>query len=300
MLRSLLLVTVALGCTAAAPAREALTDHPLIQPYEGSTLRRKDVKDFDEYRLITGTNGKALSGPTLEGKVTRLFYANPKGRSVLEVFRNYSDALQRGGATMLFSCDQQKAECLKAYAGPGFQKHSGIQAIRNTIGRFLSAKVEQGGQTAYVAVAVSDIFTDVHVIEIKAMDTGMAALDASVLAEGIDKDGFVVVDQIYFDTDKTSITPASAPAMQQVAKLLAARPQLKLYVVGHTDMQGTLAHNMALSKGRAVAVVDALTTDYGVAAGRLEGHGAGPLAPQATNANDAGRSLNRRVVLVVR
>lgn len=183
---------------------------------------------------------------------------------------------------------------------PGFQKHSGIQAIRNTIGRFLSAKLRQGGQTAYVAVAVSDIFTDVHVIEIKAMDTGMAALDASVLAEGIDKDGFVVVDQIYFDTDKTSITPASAPAMQQVAKLLAARPQLKLYVVGHTDMQGTLAHNMALSKGRAVAVVDALTTDYGVAAGRLEGHGAGPLAPQATNANDAGRSLNRRVVLVVR
>ena len=55
---------------------------------------------------------------------------------------------------------------------------------------------------------------------------------------------------------------------------------------------------MQLSKDRAAAVVAALTNDYAIAANRLAAHGVGPLAPAATNANEDGRSKNRRVELV--
>jgi outer membrane protein OmpA-like peptidoglycan-associated protein len=70
--------------------------------------------------------------------------------------------------------------------------------------------------------------------------------------------------------------------------------------VGHTDSQGSFAHNQTLSENRARAVVAELATNYGISRERMEGHGVGPLAPQASNRDDGGRAKNRRVVLVAR
>jgi len=53
-----------------------------------------------------------------------------------------------------------------------------------------------------------------------------------------------------------------------------------------------------LSKRRAAAVVQALTSQYGVAADRLAPYGDGPYAPVASNDTEDGRALNRRVELV--
>jgi outer membrane protein OmpA-like peptidoglycan-associated protein len=138
------------------------------------------------------------------------------------------------------------------------------------------------------------------VVEMKKMQTGMAALNLQVLTGDLDKQGFVVVEGIFFDTDKTDLKPASNPAIEEVAKLLKERPQLGLYVVGHTDSQGNLAHNLALSEGRANAVVQRLVKYHAVAPQRLDGRGVGPLAPVASNAHEDGRTKNRRVVLVQR
>jgi len=55
---------------------------------------------------------------------------------------------------------------------------------------------------------------------------------------------------------------------------------------------------MTLSKQRAEAVVNALTTKYRIAAARLQAGGVGPLSPVATNRSDEGRAKNRRVELV--
>ena len=65
-------------------------------------------------------------------------------------------------------------------------------------------------------------------------------------------------------------------------------------------MQGSLSHNMALSAGRANAVVDTLVNEHGISSARLEGRGIGPLAPVASNTQEVGRGKNRRVVLVQR
>ena len=74
--------------------------------------------------------------------------------------------------------------------------------------------------------------------------------------------------------------------------------KIKIYVVGHTDNVGGLAPNMDLSKRRAAAVVQALTTQYGIPADRLQPYGDGPYAPITTNDSEDGRALNRRVELV--
>ena len=291
-----------LSLPAFGQARAPLTDHPLISPYEGSVIRRNDVKEFDEYSAFTGMDesGKEPTGLALEGRVTKIIYTKPKDRSILEVFRNYENAIAQTGAEVLYSCNQEKLECAARYAGPTLQKFSDIHSVSNLAGRYLLAQIEEDEQTAYVAIAVGQNFTDIHVVEVKNMDVGMVMLDAAALGKGLDARGYVIVEGIYFDTDKATLQAQSAAALEEMAKLLDARPDLNVYVVGHTDSQGSFAHNKTLSEHRAKAVVESLDADHGVNRARMEGHGVGALAPQASNSNDSGRARNRRVVLVAR
>lgn len=303
-MKSYALVAFLLSCALPvfAQGRTPLTDHPLISPYEGSKIRRKDVKEFDEYNAFTGMDesGKEPTGLALEGKVTKILYNNPRERSILEMYRNYEAALAQAGAEILYACNQDKLECAERYAGPILQKFSDIHSLSNLKGRYVLAKIEEDEQTAYVAIAIGQATTTIHVIEVKKMDVGMVSLDAAALGKGLDSRGYVIVEGIYFDTDKATLQAQSATALEEMAKLLNSRPDLEVYIVGHTDSQGSFAHNQTLSQNRARAVVDALAVDHGVSRTRMEGHGVGPLAPQANNSTDTGRAKNRRVVLVAR
>jgi outer membrane protein OmpA-like peptidoglycan-associated protein len=108
------------------------------------------------------------------------------------------------------------------------------------------------------------------------------------------------VPGIFFDFGKSDIKPESAPALQEIAKLLKAEADIKVWVVGHTDYIGSAETNAALSSARAAAVVKALVQDHGLDGKRLSSYGNGPYAPVATNATEEGRAKNRRVELVVR
>ena len=73
----------------------------------------------------------------------------------------------------------------------------------------------------------------------------------------------------------------------------------RVALVGHTDAQGSLDANIALSKRRAQAVADRLVAGHGVARAQLQAEGMGWLAPVATNLTPEGREANRRVEAVV-
>jgi outer membrane protein OmpA-like peptidoglycan-associated protein len=61
---------------------------------------------------------------------------------------------------------------------------------------------------------------------------------------------------------------------------------------------GGFDYNMDLSRRRAQAVAQELAGAYGVSRDRLRSAGVGFLAPVATDKNEEGRALNRRVELV--
>ncbi len=301
-LTAAIMLAAVLTSASAFAAKPDKSDHPLVSPYAGSTVYSKDVKQFDAYRVFKGWDkaAKKYNTQTLEGNVTKLLYKNPPQRSVLEIYRNYEAALKKEGVVMLYECDQAKMECVDGYVGANLRSQFNINGIGNKAGRYLFARLDQADQTAYLVLAVGEQYTDVHVIEMKKMETGKVSVNLEKLLEGLDKDGYVVLEGIYFDTDKTEIKPESTQAIEQVAALLKQKPDLKLYVVGHTDAQGTLAHNLNLSDGRAKSVAAALVNGHRIAPDRLEGRGIGPLAPVASNATDGGRAKNRRVVLVQR
>lgn len=96
---------------------------------------------------------------------------------------------------------------------------------------------------------------------------------------------------------KTEIKPESKATLDEVAVLLKIDRALKLEVSGHTDKTGNAAHNLALSQGRAAAVVQALVKSYGISAARLRAKGYGDTRPVAPNDTEPNRAKNRRVEL---
>jgi outer membrane protein OmpA-like peptidoglycan-associated protein len=279
-------------------------DHPLVTRYPGSFIDVYSVVEFDEFNLPLGKLKDAGFDKSqhLEGKITRIGYAAPAGRSILEVYRNYESALQRGGFTTLFSCAND--DC----------GYSGNAKIITTQKDDWSWSAGQRAISAKLARAEGDVYVSMHigqwshleqgsaimlyVVEIKPMEGGLVTVDAAALASDITRSGHAAVYGIYFDTAKAEVKPESVAALKEIAKLLQQTPTLKVLVVGHTDNAGSLASNMDLSKRRADAVVAALTTKYGVASARLVAQGAGPLAPVSSNNTEDGRAKNRRVELV--
>ena len=272
-------------------------DHPLIKPYPGSRGGIRSQSEFDEYELITGPlkDSKLTKSQHLEGKVTEIQYITPAGRSVLEGYRNYEAALKQAGFQVLFACNG--AQC-----GTGWLRVKGLEDVMagqdNT--RVLTAKLSRAEGDVYVALHMpaSGGKTILNIVELKPMDTGMVAINAAALATDIGKQGHVAIYGIFFDTGKADVKPESEPTLTEIAKLLQQDANLKVHVVGHTDSTGDLAMNMDLSRRRANAVVQVLTTKHSIAAARLRAEGVGPLAPVASNDFEDGRAKNRRVELV--
>jgi outer membrane protein OmpA-like peptidoglycan-associated protein len=122
-------------------------------------------------------------------------------------------------------------------------------------------------------------------------------VDAKAMSKGLARNGHIALYGIHFGSDSARLKNASGATLTQMATLMKAQPALKVYIVGHTDDSGTLAHNLALSKLRAEAVRTALI-ERGVAANRMAAKGLASYAPVASNHDAAGRARNRRVELV--
>jgi outer membrane protein OmpA-like peptidoglycan-associated protein len=245
--------------------------------------------------LVLGVeNNRPAKIQPIEGRVTKIGYVNPTGRSAFEIYRNYEEALKSAGFETLWSC-------AAAACGQAMYWHSvnGLTASGSVAeNRYLVVRGKVDDRTVTIAMAVNTTGSTVHVVESKPMDAGLVTASAAEMAAGIDRDGHISIYNIYFDTGKAEVKAESKAALDAVAALLAERPTLKLRVVGHTDSTGGFETNMKLSAERAQAVVKALTSTHGIDAARLAAHGAGPLAPVASNRTDEGKAKNRRVDLV--
>ncbi len=105
----------------------------------------------------------------------------------------------------------------------------------------------------------------------------------------------IVLSNIFFDFDKSTLRPISKTELDNLIKLLTVDyPNMKIEIGGHTDNYGSLEYNTRLSTNRAKAVVDYLIA-HGVAKERLSYNGYAYQQPIATNDTEEGRQQNRRV-----
>jgi len=104
----------------------------------------------------------------------------------------------------------------------------------------------------------------------------------------------VVLENIFFETNKATLKPESYPQLEQVLKFLNSNPSVRMELSGHTDNTGSLKLNTNLSQARAESVVKYLV-ERGVAPSRLDAKGYAFSQPIAPNNTAEGRAKNRRV-----
>jgi outer membrane protein OmpA-like peptidoglycan-associated protein len=105
-------------------------------------------------------------------------------------------------------------------------------------------------------------------------------------------------DNLEFETGKDIIKEVSKPSLDELAGVLVKKPEWKLQIAGHTDNVGKAQSNLILSKKRAEAVRNYLSSK-GVDAGRFSVLYFGQTMPIADNNTPEGRQKNRRVEMSI-
>jgi outer membrane protein OmpA-like peptidoglycan-associated protein len=104
----------------------------------------------------------------------------------------------------------------------------------------------------------------------------------------------VVLNNIFFDFDRSVLKEDSYPELRRVAEFMTNNSEVEIEIAGHTDNMGSTTYNQGLSNKRAKAVFDYLV-ENGVASDRVVSRGFGEGSPVADNDTSEGRAQNRRV-----
>lgn len=102
------------------------------------------------------------------------------------------------------------------------------------------------------------------------------------------------INNIFFDFDKSILKPESFSEINRVAKFLTDNPGLRVEIAGYTDDQGSEVYNQKLSQRRAAEVRRQLIL-ANCGAYSIIAKGYGEMQPLASNKDEEGRKINRRV-----
>ncbi len=114
----------------------------------------------------------------------------------------------------------------------------------------------------------------------------------------IEKGTKVVINNIFFETGKATLTPQSHLELDKAIDLLRTNPTMVIEVGGHTDNTGDDATNMKLSHDRAKAVREYMV-GRGIGPDKIQAKGYGESNPIANNDTDEGRQANRRTEFII-
>ncbi|WFF38541.1 OmpA family protein [Moraxella nasibovis] len=109
-----------------------------------------------------------------------------------------------------------------------------------------------------------------------------------------------IAPRVFFDRDKSVIKDQYRSEVAKVAQAMREFPNATAVVEGHASKdsnRSSARYNQRLSEARANAVKAMLTNEFGIAPNRLSAVGYGFNQPIESNDTEAGRVLNRRVVV---
>lgn len=277
VVRTLLASLAAVAFASAAFCQDDAAgskDYPGVTRMPGYFIYEYQEQAFDSFTFNVKV-GNTTKEQAVEGHRYDYRYNLKEGATMpspVQILRNYQNAARTAGGQVMFTGEDST-----------------------------TLRITKNGKEAWIAVQTSNVpsgmFITMNIIEKEAMKQDVV-MNADAMMQGLSETGEVAIYGIYFDTAKSDIKAESEPALAEIAKLMNAHPDLRVYIVGHTDMVGDVAANVKLAQARAQSVVTALSAKNGIPASRMVPFGAGPYAPLATNRTEDGRAKNRRVELV--
>lgn len=320
LLAAILSTQLCISASAAPADLSGSKDHPLVSRYPGTHIIKYKVSDFDQISLPTAKAYYTHTGTThpkqkIEGKITTIEYQADTKLPFLQVYRNFQSSLTHSGFNIVFQCETSD-DCGPQFSSDFFKSGAlfrvenlmlstqNNEAVRHA---YVNGKIQKGDKDIYVSVMVAEeklaslpLYVAMDVVEVQSMQDNLVAVDTKFLSQSIENDGKAVLKGVFFDTDQATLKAESSKSLQTIADYLTKNSSANVFIVGHTDTEGSYTHNVDLSKRRAEAVAAALAKNYKIEAKRLQATGIGPVAPIGSNASEAGRAGNRRVEMVLR
>lgn len=114
----------------------------------------------------------------------------------------------------------------------------------------------------------------------------------------IEEGNKVVLNNIFFDYNKSSLRPESETELKAVVDFMNKNTNISVEIGGNTDSIGSFTYNQKLSEARALEVKNKLLV-MGIDVKRLQHKGYSFSKPIATNQTPEGRQLNRRTEFLI-
>lgn len=284
---------------------------PTLQMPDGAIKSGGSVQPAVGFTLPVGPWAQgSLQARMVQGEVTSSAWHLPGAAgTTLQIFAPLKDQLLAENFKPLFECATD--------ACGGFDFRYAIEVLPEPqmhvdLGDFLFLSAERislvGPEYVTLLVSRSAERGFVQLVRVGAArpEPIAAAPDAPVadpavtplhlgLAETLEAQGHVELGDLVFATGSSELDTGRFESLAVLAAYLKANPRARITLVGHTDAEGSLAANIALSERRARSVAERLIAEFGVSAAQLSSDGVGYLAPRATNLTDEGRRRNRRV-----
>ena len=273
---------------------------------------------FESYEMPIGPflDG-AIAVRRLEGAVSQSTWTiDGRDRTTLGVLTDQRETLEAMGFEPLYECDTESCGGFDfrfgrrvapepfMYVDLGDFRYSAMTRPGAPQADYVSLLVSRSADLAFVqAISVTPV------AKADALPAAAAAAAAppetsgtsvSDLADILDMQGRVVLDDLVFQTGSARLGEGEFASLEQLARYLASHPDRMVVLVGHTDTVGSLASNIELSRERARSVAAKLISDHAVAPAQVDADGIGFLAPRAGNLTEEGRAANRRVEAVLR
>ncbi|PUB15553.1 OmpA family protein [Yoonia sediminilitoris] len=280
-----------------------------------ATLQMEEVSALDSYAMpINVWKNGIMPTELVEGEMTQQAWRiDAQSLTTLQLLRPFREQLRNARYQIMFECQTEQCGGFDFRFGSPTLPPPEMQINLGDF-RYLAAWRFGDDGAEYISLFVSrtDVagFVQITRVAPPSDDLDTLATSSAPIARGIgtvdgalslqmENVGRAVLNDLTFEIGSSQLGAGPFGSLQALADYLAAQPDQKVALVGHTDSAGSLEANIALSKQRAASVLERLVADYGVDRQQMEAEGMGYLAPLATNLTEEGREANRRVEVII-
>jgi outer membrane protein OmpA-like peptidoglycan-associated protein len=302
------------GLIGLAAPIAVMADSVLTFP-EGSLRGYNNVKANSSYLLPIGPfSAGQMKTLKAEGSVKQQVWKTPRlTGATLDLITPLRDQLRAQGFSVVFECDTRNCGGFdfrfETEVVPEPEMHVDLgdfrflSAVKQTEDgqSFIGVLASRGANRGFIQVtSVGDALLEPGDINVSTKQSDAAKKEQSDdLAGVLLSNGSAVLEGLTFGKGASTLSDDGKTVLQELSAYLNADPTRNIVLVGHTDAEGSLSGNIALSKIRAMYVMQSLIDEFGVAPAQVSAEGVGFLSPRASNASAEGREKNRRVEVVL-